>query len=178
MNDLDVLPKSAQYRQMSRNAGELTAFCDALRVFKEMSKAQNVNDGVQVAVTMVYWSRMEMNDAECCYREMRTTIMEAQMKSRVNVNEAPEGYIAVESVNCTGCAFKGATGCIEVSGADCGFRRRDNKSVIFIKKPDVGLKWDPTDAPKGCQAIESLTCLGCIFRQGNRSCTAPAPAST
>jgi len=102
--------------------------------------------------------------------------MEAQMKSRVNVNEAPEGYIAVESVNCTGCAFKGATGCIEVSGADCGFRRRDNKSVIFIKKPDVGLKWDPTDAPKGCQAIESLTCLGCIFRQGNRSCTAPAPA--
>jgi len=39
MNDLDVLPKSAQYRQMSRNAGELTAFCDALRVFKEMSKA-------------------------------------------------------------------------------------------------------------------------------------------
>ena len=58
----------------------------------------------------------------------------------VNPNEAPEGYVAVKSWGCDGCAFdvvsddwmcKCLRSCIST-------RRKDECSVIFVKKPDDG----------------------------------------
>ena len=55
---------------------------------------------------------------------------------KVDPNEAPTGYVAVESEGCHGCAFKavGLTVCQEKT--PCGVHRKDGCYVIFIKKPD------------------------------------------
>jgi hypothetical protein len=58
----------------------------------------------------------------------------------IDPNAAPEGYIAIEHIGCTGCAFSGdAAKCAAgnyVPGRICGpLLRADHTSVIFIKKP-------------------------------------------
>ena len=59
--------------------------------------------------------------------------------NKVNPNEAPEGYVAVEQPNnlCTGCYFKNRySGCIqEDNNIHCmSGKRIDGVNVVFIKK--------------------------------------------
>ena len=57
--------------------------------------------------------------------------------SKVDPNEAPEGYVAVECAECYGCEFSYISP--ECLGAACGSgNRKDGCYVIFIKKPDDG----------------------------------------
>jgi hypothetical protein len=64
---------------------------------------------------------------------------------KLNPNEAPEGYVAVEGKGCRGCAFCAKHG-LDISGYaltckrkgsyTCGFSaRKDGCSVIFHRKP-------------------------------------------
>ena len=55
----------------------------------------------------------------------------------IDKNEAPEGYLAVESEVCFGCAFKYMQA--DCLSAECGASlRKDGHYVIFVKKPDDG----------------------------------------
>lgn len=54
----------------------------------------------------------------------------------LNPNDAPAGHVAVEALNCTGCAFFGRRGCSipdsEIAPACSPVQRGDGKSVIFV----------------------------------------------
>ena len=66
------------------------------------------------------------------------------MKTKLQENDAPKGYVAVEILPdydhkldiCTGCAFVGDSQC----GKDrpcCSGDRKDKRNVIFVKAPAV-----------------------------------------
>lgn len=52
---------------------------------------------------------------------------------KVDPNEAPEGYMAVESESCANCALINLGDCVS---ADCNRDvREDGRNVIFVKRP-------------------------------------------
>ena len=59
----------------------------------------------------------------------------------VNHNDAPIGFVAVESEGCEGCAFRGdVKSCRETT--ECGgAHRKDGCSVIFVAAPQPSAIW-------------------------------------
>jgi len=82
---------------------------------------------------------------------------------KVNPNEAPEGYIAIETASCDGCALDAAEHNKLCYQADClPGNRHDTCSVIFIKKSPEFMP-QHTDGPNFQNELLKLIASNCGF---------------
>ena len=86
---------------------------------------------------------------------------------KVNPNEAPEGYIAIETASCDGCALDAAEHNKLCYQADCSEEdRKDECNVIFIKKSPEFMP-QHTDGPNFQNELLKLIASNCGFITNN-----------